>query len=120
VGSGLGKQLNEEVTVTEEYLPEHYQNLKTHFEGYFKSLDDLGQVIRSQGPLDEKMSHLAQLAAAIAVKSEGSTHSHIRRALKAGATKQEIYHCIILLTTIIGFPAVSAALSWAKDVLKEY
>jgi alkylhydroperoxidase/carboxymuconolactone decarboxylase family protein YurZ len=46
-------------------------------------------------------------------------HSHTRRALEAGATTEEIYHTIILLTTVIGFPTVSAALSWADDIIIE-
>jgi alkylhydroperoxidase/carboxymuconolactone decarboxylase family protein YurZ len=46
-------------------------------------------------------------------------HSHVRRAHEAGAKKEEIYHAIILLTSTIGFPAVSAAISWADDVLEE-
>jgi alkylhydroperoxidase/carboxymuconolactone decarboxylase family protein YurZ len=37
--------------------------------------------------------------------------------MEAGASAEEIYHAIILLTSIIGFPTVSAALSWADDVL---
>jgi alkylhydroperoxidase/carboxymuconolactone decarboxylase family protein YurZ len=34
-----------------------------------------------------------------------------------GANAEEINHAIILLTSTIGFPAVSAALSWADDIL---
>jgi alkylhydroperoxidase/carboxymuconolactone decarboxylase family protein YurZ len=61
---------------------------------------------------------LIQLAAAAASKSEGSVHSHARRALDAGAKPDEIYHAIILTASIIGFPAVSAALSWADDIIQ--
>jgi len=39
--------------------------------------------------------------------------------LKAGATPEEIYHAVILLTSTIGFPHTSAALSWVYDVLGE-
>ena len=72
-----------------------------------------------KGRLDEKTAQLVQLAAAAASHSEGSVHSHARRALKAGATKAEIYHAIILLTSTIGFPGTSAALSWVYDVLEK-
>jgi alkylhydroperoxidase/carboxymuconolactone decarboxylase family protein YurZ len=44
-------------------------------------------------------------------------HSHVRRAIKAGATREEIFHAIILLTSTIGFPGASAALSWAHDAI---
>jgi 4-carboxymuconolactone decarboxylase len=44
-------------------------------------------------------------------------HSHVRRALTAGATREEIHHAIMLTAATIGFPAVMAALSWAEDIL---
>lgn len=99
-------------------LPEQYLGLKKRFKGYMKAVDNLGKAVKEAGPIDEKTAQLIQLAAAATVKSEGSVHSHVRRALEAGAKPEEIYHAIILLTSIIGFPNVSAALSWADDVLK--
>jgi AhpD family alkylhydroperoxidase len=100
-------------------LPEQYVSIKKRFKKFFTAVDNLGKITRSVGPIDRKTSHLIQLAAAAATKSEGSVHSHTRRALEAGATTEEIYHAIILLTSIIGFPSVSAALSWADDVIQK-
>jgi alkylhydroperoxidase/carboxymuconolactone decarboxylase family protein YurZ len=60
-----------------------------------------------------------QIAAAAAIKSEGSVHSHTRRALELGVSPDEIYHSLLLLTSIIGFPSVAAAVSWADDLLIE-
>jgi 4-carboxymuconolactone decarboxylase len=79
---------------------------------------DLGKAVREAGPIDEKNSHLIQLGAAAAIRAEGSVHSHVKRALDAGASAEEIYHTIVLLTSTIGFPAVAAALSWAKDIVE--
>ncbi|MEN8142996.1 MAG: carboxymuconolactone decarboxylase family protein, partial [Thermodesulfobacteriota bacterium] len=72
------------------------------------------------GPIDEKTSQLIQLAAAAASRSEGSVHSHARRAFEAGASREEIYHALILLASTIGFPNTMAALSWAEDVIEEF
>jgi AhpD family alkylhydroperoxidase len=80
---------------------------------------DLGKALREAGPIDKKNAQLIQLGAAAAIRAEGSVHSHVKRALKAGASAEEIYHTIILLTSTIGFPAVAAALSWAKDIIEE-
>jgi AhpD family alkylhydroperoxidase len=99
-------------------LPEQYLNIKKRFKGYFKAVDNLGKAAKAAGPIDEKTAHLIQLAAAAAIRSEGSVHSHTRRALEAGAKPEEIYHAIILLSSTIGFPTVSAALSWADDIIK--
>ena len=35
-------------------------------------------------------------------------------------TPDEIYHALILLTSTIGFPTVSAALSWTEDILGRF
>lgn len=100
-------------------LPEHYLTLRKRFKKFFSAVESLGKAARAAGPIDAKTSHLIQLAAAAAIKSEGSVHSHTRRALTEGATPEEIYHAIILSASIIGFPTVSAALSWADDVIRE-
>lgn len=80
---------------------------------------ELGIALREAGPVDEKYSHLIQLGAAAAVRSEGAVHSHVKRAMDAGATPKEIFHAIMLLTSTIGFPAVAAALSWARDIIED-
>ena len=79
----------------------------------------LGKSLREAGPISPKEAHLIQLAAAAAIKSEGAVHSHTKRALEAGASPEEIYHAIILLTSTIGFPGVAAALSWARDIAEK-
>jgi len=97
----------------------NYQWLLDKFGPVMERQQDLGKALRDAGPIDEKISQLIQLGAAAASKAEGSVHSHIKRALAAGATPDEIYHAIILLTSTIGFPAVAAALSWARDIIGE-
>ncbi|WP_339463201.1 carboxymuconolactone decarboxylase family protein [Pseudomonas sp. EA_105y_Pfl2_R69] len=94
-----------------------YQRFKQQHPDYFDAVESLGAVVRHAGPLDEQAVQLVQLAAAAAIRSEGAVHSHVRRALAAGATEEQIHHCLIALTSTIGFPTVVAALSWAGDVL---
>lgn len=100
-------------------LPDQYLSIRKRYKGYIKAVDCLGKAVREAGPIDEKIAQLIQLAAAAAVRSEGSVHSHVRRALDAGASPEEIRHALILVTSTIGFPAVSAALSWADDVIEK-
>lgn len=99
-------------------LPTMYTSIRKRYEELAGAVENLGKAARASGPVDEKTSHLIQLAAAAAIRSEGSVHSHVRRAIEAGATKDEVYHSLILLTSTIGFPAVSAAISWVDDVIK--
>ena len=105
--------------MTERTFPKWYAYTKDKHPEFMKALEHLGETVRKQGPLDEKTAHLIQLAAAAAIRSEGSVHSHARRAIKAGATTDEVYHAILLLTSTIGFPTTSAALSWASDVMEK-
>jgi 4-carboxymuconolactone decarboxylase len=104
--------------MSEQKIPSrHYHKLTELFPEAMSALENLGSTIRSAGPIDEKTIELIQLAAAAAVQSEGSVHSHTRRALGMGVTKKEIYHTLILLISITGFPRVSAAISWSRDVM---
>ena len=100
-------------------LPAQYLGIRKRFKGFFKAAENLGKAAREAGPLDERTARLVQLAAAAAIRSEGSVHSHTRRAIAAGAKPEEIYHAIILTASTVGFPTMSAALSWADDILKQ-
>ena len=100
-------------------LPGQYVSMRKRFRKFFTAVDNLGKAAKAAGPLDDKTAHLIQLGAAAAIRSEGSVHSHVRRALQSGATSDEIHHAIILLSSTIGFPTVSAAMSWADDIIKE-
>jgi len=100
-------------------LPDQYLSIRKRFRKFYTAADNLGKAARAAGPISVKNSHLVQLAAAAAIRSEGSVHSHTRRALEAGAKPEEIYHALILLTSIIGFPTVSAAVSWADDIIQK-
>ncbi len=96
-----------------------YLKIKERYPNFINAIESLGETTKKEGPIDEKTSQLVQLAAAAAIRSEGSVHSHTRRAINAGAQAEEIYHAIILLTSTIGFPNVMAALSWADDVIED-
>jgi 4-carboxymuconolactone decarboxylase len=99
--------------------PDNYKWITKQFGKAMKSHQKLGQDLLEAGPIGKKQAQLVQLAAAAACRSEGAVHSHVKRALAARAKPAEIYHTLILLTSTIGFPAVSAALSWARDIIEK-
>jgi 4-carboxymuconolactone decarboxylase len=103
--------------MAKEKLPRHYLFEKKAHEVFIGAVETLGKTLKEQGPIDEKTANLIQLAAAAAIHSEGAVHSHVRRAVENGATPEEVYHALILLTSTLGYPTVSAALSWAEDIL---
>lgn len=95
-----------------------YHDISKRYPEVIAAVENLGKSVRELGPLDEKTSHLVQLAAAAVAKSEGSVHSHTRRAVKAGASREEIYHTLLLLISTVGFPQAMAAISWCRDILE--
>jgi AhpD family alkylhydroperoxidase len=99
-------------------VPEHFSWITRTFGKTMKTHERFGRELLAAGPLSRKQAQLVQLAAAAAVRSEGAVHSHVKRALKAKVKPAEIYHTLMLLTSTIGFPAVSAALSWAREIIE--
>jgi alkylhydroperoxidase/carboxymuconolactone decarboxylase family protein YurZ len=99
-------------------LPDQYVGIRKSYKAFLDAVENLGKAVREEGPIDVKTAHLVQLAASVAIRSEGAVHSHCRRALEAGAKPEEIRHAVILLTSTIGFPTVSAALSWIDDIIE--
>lgn len=99
--------------------PRNYSKLQKTFPELINAYQEAGKLARETGPINEKTSHLIQIAACAAIRSEGGVHSHTKRALKAGAVKKEVYHTIALLINTIGFPSAAAAFSWVNDVIEK-
>jgi alkylhydroperoxidase/carboxymuconolactone decarboxylase family protein YurZ len=99
--------------------PKSYLELKKKHPELLAAWESVGKAVRAAGPIDLKTAHLVQLAAAAAIRSEGAVHSHVRRAIEAGAAPAEIRQAIMLIAATIGFPNVVAALTWAEDILRD-
>ncbi|NDY42287.1 carboxymuconolactone decarboxylase family protein [Dissulfurirhabdus thermomarina] len=98
--------------------PANFQEYQKRFPEMFDAYREAARRARTAGPLDEKTTHLVQLAAAVGIRSEGAVHSHARRALDAGAAPDELFHVVNLMVSTVGFPAAAAAFSWIRDVLE--
>lgn len=102
------------------YLPELYKVFSEEFPEVLKEYKQLGVTCRSSGPLDEKTQDLVKLGIAAGTNSRGAVMSHTRKALNTGASKEEIFHVILLSLTTIGFPKMTAAMGWVLEVLKKW
>jgi len=109
--------MSEKISVPDNGKPSFYKKANKRYPEVFNAVEQLGTTLRKAGPIDEKTSHLIQLAASAASKSEGAVCSHTRRALQAGASPEEIHHTLLLLVSTIGFPQVMAALSWVEEIM---
>lgn len=100
-------------------LPRAAQQIAEHNPDVWQAYELLGKAVAEAGPLDARTVHLVKIAAAIAQRSEGATHSHVRRALEAGVSAAEIRHVSLLLAPTSGFPQAVAGRTWIEDVLRE-
>jgi 4-carboxymuconolactone decarboxylase len=98
-------------------LPKRYIKFAKDYPKVFAAYDALGNATAEAGPLDAKTRALAKLGIAVGAQMEGAIHSHVRRALEANCTAEEIRHVILMATTTLGFPSMMKALSCADDIL---
>lgn len=99
-------------------LPSHYEKFLDAFPRVADAYQSLGSACLKAGPLDSKTAALVKLGMAIGAGLEGASHAHVRKALKAGATPDEIRHAVLLATTTLGFPSMMRGLAWVQDVLE--
>ena len=100
------------------YLPKIYEKFSQKYPDVFKDYQQLGKSCRESGPLDPKCQDLVNLGIAIGANSRGSVMSQTRKAMKSGASKDEILHAVLLYLTTTGFPNMIAALGWVEEVLE--
>jgi alkylhydroperoxidase/carboxymuconolactone decarboxylase family protein YurZ len=98
-------------------IPKRYQEFTKKYRDIAKAYEALGTACHAAGPLDDKTRALLKLAISIGARLEGGAHSHIRKAIDAGATKEELRHVALLAIPTIGFPSAMAAMSWIDDIV---
>ncbi len=98
-------------------VPSFYAAFQMRYPEVAKAYESLGDATRAAGPLDEKVAALVKLALAAGARMEGGVHSHVRRALAAGATAEELRHVALLGITTLGFPSAMAVRAMVDDEL---
>jgi 4-carboxymuconolactone decarboxylase len=101
-------------------LPKPYQQFQHKHRAVWEAYDQLGTAAADAGPLEQKVRELIKLGMAAASRSESAVHSHVHRALAAGATAEEIEHALLLGVTTMGFPTMMAALTWAQAAMEAH
>lgn len=99
--------------------PKRFQQFIKNYPDVAQAYSSLGDAVHAAGPLDEKTRALIKLGISAGARLEGAFHSHVRKALTAGVTVDEIRHAVLLALPTIGLPSMMAALSWIDDVLNE-
>lgn len=100
-----------------EELPGLVRRLAETFPEIWAAYGQLGDATAAAGPLDKRDIRLVKLALAIGAHRQGATHAHVRKALRAGLSPDELRHVALLAMTTLGWPHAMAALSWVDDVV---
>jgi len=100
-------------------VPNRFTRFKETYPTIGQAYEDLSDAVAEAGPLDAKTRALVKLGIAVGARMEGAVHSHVRKALEAGCSADEIKHAVLQATTTIGFPNMMAAYSWTEGVLEK-
>lgn len=101
-----------------EKLPGPFEKFTKEFPAVFEGYDAMGKAAHASGPLDAKTREFVKLGMSIGARLEGATHSHVRKALAAGAVAKEIRHATVLAISTLGLPTTIMAFTWVDDVLE--
>ena len=87
----------------------------------FPELGDAHQrvdkAVESAGPMDARQRSLVKIGISLGA-GWNPRRSHVRRAMAAGATVEEIEQAILLGMNTVGFPRTVAAWTWAHQQFK--
>lgn len=108
------------MTKNHEKLPRTYEVFTERFPGIHQAHENAGQALDEAGPLDPRTTALVKLGICVGAGLESAVRSHVRRALEAGISAEEIEHALVLGVNSIGFPSSVAAWQWGRQVLKEF
>lgn len=100
-------------------LPERFKKFQKEFPEIAIAYAELGTAVHKAGPLNEKTRALIKLAISTGAGLEGAVHSHTRKAIETGCSKDEIKQTVMLALPTIGFPATMAAMSWVEDIVEK-
>lgn len=99
-------------------IPKRFTRFMEDYPEIGNAYSELGAAVHKAGPLDDKTRALVKVAISGGAMLEGAFHSHIRKAVSAGATKEELQHVAFLALPTIGFPSMMALLTWIDDIFE--
>jgi alkylhydroperoxidase/carboxymuconolactone decarboxylase family protein YurZ len=108
--------MEERMAKIPEELPSGAAEVAAAYPQVWSAYAALGQACSEAGPVDGRTARLVKLALAIGALSEGAVHSHTRRALDEGLSKEELKQIALLAIPTLGFPQGVRALTWIEDI----
>jgi len=108
-----------EVPATRRPIPKRFIRFTEEFPEVAYAYEGLGVAVHGSGPLSKRERALVKLGISVGARLEGGAHSHIRKALEAGASEDDLKQIALLAIPTIGFPPAMAAMSWIEDVIQD-
>lgn len=99
--------------------PKFYEALRATHPDVVRAYESLGEATRRAGPLTDTEAALVKLGIAAGARIEGAVHSHVRRALEAGASAEAIRHVGLLAITTLGFANAMAVRAMIEGELEK-
>ena len=101
-----------------EGLPSAAGNIARTHPALWKAYSALGKAAAEAGPIEGATLRLVKLALAVGASLEGAVHSHTRRGLAEGISKEELAQVALLSIPTLGFAHGVRALTWIEDITK--
>ncbi len=92
------------------YFQKKYPDIYEAYEIYGKKIHEQG------GPLDEKTRWLIKISVSATEGYPYALKTHIKKALTAGCSPEEIQHTLLLLAPSVGFPRMMEALLIFREI----
>ena len=96
-------------------IPKTFHRFVERFPGLADAHRAMNDAAAAAGPLDPKMCELIKMGVALGAGLESSFHSHVRRAIEAGARREEVEQAIVLAMSTCGFSRTVAGWKWAQS-----
>lgn len=95
-------------------LPGPFKAFIAKYPALGETHETVARLVDRVGPLDRKTCELIKIGICLGGGLESALKSHVRRAIDAGSTPQEIEQSILLGMNTVGFPKTVAAWTWAR------
>jgi len=96
-------------------VPQTFKDFITKYPALGEAHEKVARAVDKVGPLDEKTRALIKIGICIGAGLDSAMRSHVRRAMQAGVSEQEIEQAVLLAMNTCGLPRTVAAWSWAQQ-----
>ncbi|NIN51939.1 MAG: hypothetical protein GTN80_06445 [Nitrososphaeria archaeon] len=102
-----------------EELPMSLQDFIRRYPEIWRAYSRLGEECSKAGPLKAKEVELIKMVIYGMKQLFTPFKTHVRLALKEGASREEIEHAIVQLLTAEGMSTTMMAMKWANEIIED-